>query len=208
MDATAEGIEHIFGEPGTIDLRIDRLAEQWGEPGYNVPAGEVQRSSRTSGFPLRTSGTQIAVGACGAATPEGSEEGQTLRVRRAEWARRLLLDRRPQRLRRRPHRPTDGCRRTGPKTPGLDAVTGEGFVAQGADIGPGQATFGATGFAPGEEVERDVVLDASLVRDRDRQRRWRRQHHLEVLASDGAGEHRVVFSGPSGPLGPVHLGAA
>ena len=39
-----------------------------------------------------------------------------------------------------------------PNTPGFGPIEGEGFVAPGAEIGPGMATFGATGFAPGEEV--------------------------------------------------------
>jgi hypothetical protein len=79
-------------------------------------------------------------------------------------------------------------------------ANGDGFVAPGSDIGPGVHTFGATGFAAGEEVE--VMLhstprplgtvtasDAGVA-----------SITFEVLASDGAGDHRVVFTGPSGTV--------
>ena len=39
MDATVEGIEHVFANTGTVDLRII-VSLAMGTPGYNVPAGE------------------------------------------------------------------------------------------------------------------------------------------------------------------------
>jgi hypothetical protein len=99
-----------------------------------------------------------------------------------------------------PTTPTTPTEPTTPSAPALAALTGDGFVAPGAEIGPGMATFGATGFAAGETVE--VVLhsmprplgtvmasDAGVA-----------SITFEVLASDGAGEHSVVFTGPSGTV--------
>jgi hypothetical protein len=77
-------------------------------------------------------------------------------------------------------------------------ISGDGFVAPGAEIGPGEATFGATGFAAGEEV--DVVLHSTprqlgtVTSDAN----GVASITFDLLASDGAGEHSVVFTGPSG----------
>ena len=80
----------------------------------------------------------------------------------------------------------------------IGVARGSGFVAAGAEIGPGSATFGVTGFAAGEQITvtlhstpralGTVTADASGVASIT----------FEVLAADGAGEHRVEFSGPSG----------
>lgn len=82
----------------------------------------------------------------------------------------------------------------------LSVLAGGGFVAAGSEIGPGAATFGAAGFGPGEQVTvtlhstprglGTVTADAS----------GNVSITFEVLASDGAGEHRVEFTGPSGTV--------
>ena len=85
-------------------------------------------------------------------------------------------------------------------TPGLNPVEGDGFVAPGSEVGPGQATFGVSGFQPGEQV--GVMLFStprslgSATADAD----GNVSITFELLASDGAGEHRVEFSGLSGTV--------
>jgi hypothetical protein len=89
---------------------------------------------------------------------------------------------------------------TAPSAPALVPVSGEGFVASGAEIGPGQATFGATGFAAGEQV---TVMLHSTPRDLGTvtaSADGLASITFEVLASDGAGEHSVMFTGPSGTV--------
>jgi hypothetical protein len=83
-------------------------------------------------------------------------------------------------------------------TPVLAPMSGDGFVAPEAEIGPGETTFGATGFAAGEQVS--VVLHSTprelgtVTADAD----GVAGITVELLASDGAGRHSVVFTGPSG----------
>jgi hypothetical protein len=89
---------------------------------------------------------------------------------------------------------------TAPGAPALAPASGDGFVAAGADIGPGNATFGATGFGAGEQIE--VVLHSTprplgtVTANAD----GLASITFEVLASDGAGEHSVVFTGPTGTV--------
>jgi hypothetical protein len=85
-----------------------------------------------------------------------------------------------------------------PNTPGLGAITTDGFVVPGAEIGPGMATFGATGFAPGEAVEVTLFSTPRALGTVTADANGNASITFEVLASDGAGEHRVQFSGPSG----------
>jgi hypothetical protein len=88
----------------------------------------------------------------------------------------------------------------GPTTPVLAPMSGDSFVAPEAEIGPGEATFGATGFAAGEAVT--VVLHSTprelgtVTADAN----GLASITFELLASDGAGEHSVVFTGPSGTV--------
>ena len=85
-----------------------------------------------------------------------------------------------------------------PNTPGLNPIEGDGFVASGADIGPGMATFGVTGFAPGEQVTVTLFSTPRELGTVTADASGNASITFEVLASDGAGEHRVQFSGPSG----------
>ncbi len=87
-----------------------------------------------------------------------------------------------------------------PDTPGLNPVTGEGFVAPGSQIGPGTATFGAAGFGAGEEVEVTLFSTPRSLGTVTADDAGAVSISFEVLASDGAGEHHVVFSGPSGSV--------
>jgi hypothetical protein len=87
-----------------------------------------------------------------------------------------------------------------PNTPGLGAITTEGFVAPDAEIGPGMATFGATGFAPGEAVEVTLFSTPRALGTVTADASGNVSITFELLASDGAGEHRVEFSGPSGTV--------
>ena len=79
-------------------------------------------------------------------------------------------------------------------------MSGDGYVAPGAEIGPGQATFGATGFAPGEEVGVTLFSTPRSLGTVTANDAGVASITFEVLASDGAGEHHVVFSGPSGSV--------
>ena len=60
----------------------------------------------------------------------------------------------------------------------LAPIEGEGFVASGADIGPGLATFGVSGFAPGEQV---VVTLFSTPRE------------LGTVTADASGNASITF---------------
>ena len=59
-------------------------------------------------------------------------------------------------------------------------------------------TFGATGFAPGEAVEVTLFSTPRALGTVTADTSGNASITFEVLASDGAGEHRVEFSGPSG----------
>ena len=79
-------------------------------------------------------------------------------------------------------------------------MTGEGYVSPGAEIGPGQATFGASGFAPGEEVGVTLLSTPRSLGTVTADDAGVASITFEVLASDGAGEHHVEFTGPSGTV--------
>ena len=96
--------------------------------------------------------------------------------------------------------PDDAADEPTTATPALNPVTGEGYVAPGAEIGPGQATFGASGFAPGEEVGVTLLSTPRSLGTVTADDAGAASITFEVLASDGAGEHHVVFSGPSGSV--------
>jgi hypothetical protein len=80
----------------------------------------------------------------------------------------------------------------------IAAATGNGFVTPGADIGPGPATFGASGFTAGEQVAVTLHSTPRSLGTVTANANGVASITFEVLASDGAGEHRVQFSGPSG----------
>ena len=101
--------------------------------------------------------------------------------------------------------PTTTPTPTEPTTPPAEApvlapIVGDGFVAPGAEIGPGAATFGASGFAAGEEVSVTLHSTPRSLGTVTADANGNASITFEVLASDGAGEHRVQFSGPSGTV--------
>ncbi len=89
---------------------------------------------------------------------------------------------------------------TGTVIRNIEAATGNGFVVPGADIGPGAATFGASGFTAGEEVAVTLHSTPRSLGTVTANANGVASITFEVLASDGAGEHRVEFSGPSGTV--------
>ena len=80
----------------------------------------------------------------------------------------------------------------------IGVARGSGFVAAGAEIGPGSATFGVTGFAAGEQITVTLHSTPRALGTVTADARGVASITFEVLASDGAGEHGVEFSGPSG----------
>ncbi len=63
---------------------------------------------------------------------------------------------------------------------------------------PAWRRFGATGFAPGEAVEVTLFSTPRALGTVTADASGNASITFEVLASDGAGEHRVQFSGASG----------
>ena len=79
MDATSEGIEHVFTNTGTIDLRII-VSLAMGQPGYNVAAGG---SVTIYGRPGAATNSGTKIRRCRVAT-EGSERGDSPTARKRE----------------------------------------------------------------------------------------------------------------------------
>ena len=89
---------------------------------------------------------------------------------------------------------------TSPTTPGLSPSTCQGSVAPGTQVGPGMVTFCASGFRSGEQVTVTLFSTPRGLGTVTAAANGTATITFELLASDGAGGHRVQFSGPSGTV--------